>query len=289
MTSDGELSTGRDFRVYKAGMDASLAVKIEDLGPHVLPGTIIDKGCGTGKFLLYLSERLPGSRLFGMDLSRELLRTAESQPYPNANVTILKSDIADRYFPAGSVDTVIFSSVIHEIYSYSGYDRGRVRQALRNTRTELRPGGRVLIRDGVRPKGGMTWMRGDAETEARFRRFARDFKHRAGVTFTEQALQSRTWFLLSLHDANEFLSKKDYLENWAVEVNEEFGVFTLEEWHRELMALGFGLVVARSYVNPWILEHRYRGKVWLHEDTGGKPGPELPFPPTTCVLVGKAV
>jgi hypothetical protein len=49
------------------------------------------------------------------------------------------------------------------------------------------------------------------------------------------------------------------------------------------------MVVARSYVNPWILEHRYRGKVWLHEDAGGKPGPELPFPATTCVLVGEAV
>ncbi len=289
MTSDGELSTGRDFRVYKAGMDASLAVKVEDIGPHILPGTIVDKGCGTGKLLLYLSERWPSSRFFGMDLSRELLHTAESQPYSNANVTIRKGDIADRHFEAGSVDTVIFSSVIHEIYTYSGYDRGRVRQALRNTRTELRAGGRVILRDGVRPEGGMVWMRLDAESERRFRRFALDFKHRAGAAFTEQVLEGRTWFFLSLHEANEFLSKKDYLENWAVEVNEEFGVFTLEEWQQELTALGFGMVMARSYLNPWILEHRYRGKVWLHDDAGGKPGPELPFPATTCVLVGEAV
>jgi SAM-dependent methyltransferase len=291
MTDDGELSTGRNFQVYAAGMDASLAVKIGDICPHVRPGIIVDKGCGTGKLLVHLSEAWPTSRIVGMDASKELLRTAKSQAYPHPNVTILEGDIIQQDFPAGSVSTVIFSSVIHEIFSYNGFDRDVVRLALRNTRTELEPAGRVIIRDGVKPDGGNVWMRCDAETEQNFRRFARDFKRVStapGVAFTERVHDGQTWFVLSLHAANEFLSKKDYLENWAIEVNEEFGVFTLAEWSSELEALGYRILEARSYVNPWILEHRYRGRVRLHADGRIRPGEELPFPDTTTVIVGEA-
>src|SRR5262245_6300383 len=154
MHADGELSTGRNFQVYKAGMDASLAVKIQDICPHIRPGTIVDKGCGTGKLLVHSSALWPASRIIGVDISQELLRTAQSQPYPHANVTIMAGDIIQQHFPAGSLSTVIFSSVIHEILSYNGYDRALVRLALRNTRTELESGGRLIIRDGVKPADG---------------------------------------------------------------------------------------------------------------------------------------
>jgi SAM-dependent methyltransferase len=291
MTDDGELSSGRNFGVYAAGMDASLAVKIEDICPHVRPGTIVDKGCGTGKLLVHLSATWPESRIVGLDISRELLRIARNQPYPCPNVTILEGDIVQQHFPAGSVSTVVFSSVVHEIFSYNGYNREAVRLGLRNTRNELEPAGRVVIRDGVKPEGGDVWMRCDAKTEERFRRFAREFRGISpspGVAFAERGHDGRTWFVLSLHAANEFLSKKDYLENWAIEVNEEFGVFTLPEWRRELEGLGYRIVEARSYVNPWILEHRYRGRVWLQADRGDRPGEEVPFPDTTAVIVAEA-
>jgi SAM-dependent methyltransferase len=291
MTDDGELSPGQDFHIYAAGMDASLPLKIADICPHVRPGSIVDKGCGTGKLLIHLSAIWPRSRIVGIDVSNELLHIAESQPYPLPNVSIVKGDIIQQHFRAGSLSTVIFSSVIHEIFSYNGYDRDKVRLALRNTRTELEPAGRVIIRDGVRPEGGRVWIRCDAITEERFRRFTREFKSASatpGVAFTERVHDRQNWFVLSLHAANEFLSKKDYLENWAIEVNEEFGVFTLAEWRRELEALGYRILEARSYVNPWILEHRYRGRVWLHADSVDRPGHEVPFPDTTAVIVAEA-
>jgi SAM-dependent methyltransferase len=290
LTDDGELSTGRDFRVYAAGMDASMAVKITDLCPHVLPGLIVDKGCGTGTLLVHLSELFPTSQIVGMDLSRELLHLAESQHYTNHNVTIVKANIIHPHFPPGTVSTALFSSVIHEIYSYNGYDRDQVRLALRTTLAELRTGGRVVIRDGVRPPRRRVWMGCDAETEERFRRFAREFKGKSaspGVRFQERRFDGRTWFVLGLPEANEFLSKKDYLTNWAIEVNEEFGVFTLPQWRRELRGLGYRVIEARSYLNPWILENRYRGRVRLHADGSAGPGEELPFPDTTAVLVAE--
>ncbi len=293
LNDDGELSHGRDFKIYSAGMDASLAVKIEDICPHVRPGKIVDKGCGTGTLLIHLSTLFAESEIFGMDLSSELLRTSEGQHFPHHNVAVVRGNIIQQRFPSGSLSTVILSSVIHEVYSYNKYDRDQVRLTLANTRKELKLGGRIIIRDGIKPSAeGKIWLRLDAETEQRFRRFARDFKNKSphpGVEFTEHAIDGVNWFYLGLHEANEFLSKKDYLANWEMEVNEEFGVFTLEEWKHELAHHGYRVVVCRSYLNPWILEHRYQDHAWLHADDGGKPGLAIPYPDTTAVLVAEAV
>jgi len=280
--------TGRDFNVYAAGMDASADAKLHDLLPHVKPGRIVDKGCGTGKMLAVLSERFPTSKIFGIDLSRELLRVADGRHYPNGNVTVVKGNIIHRHFPAGSLDTAIFSSVMHEIYTYGGYSKDVVRLALKNTWNEMANGGRLLIRDGVRPPEGRVWMRCDGEAEARFRRFAKEFKGR-GFPFEEREIRKIPWFLVPTHETNEFLSKKDYIENWPIEVKEEFGVFTREEWKQELETLGFRVGVMKSYVNPWIEKNRYRGKVWLHAPDPGGPGEEVPYPDTTLFIGAEAV
>jgi SAM-dependent methyltransferase len=203
---------------------------------------------------------------------------------------VVKGNIVAVPFANGVVSTLIYSSVIHEIRSYNGYSTELVRETLRRSRRRLRVGGRIIIRDGIKPAPQKVWMRCDAETEERFRRFAVDFKkksHNPGVRFEERELEGQKWFLLSMHDASEFLSKKDYLKNWDIEVNEEFGTFTLEEWKEELEAAGYRVVEARSYVNEWIKTNRYDGKVWLHADLGDRPGELLPFPDTTCVIVGE--
>jgi len=191
------------------------------------------------------------------------------------------------------VSTIILSSVMHEVYSYNGYDREQVRLALANSRKELELGGRVIIRDGIKPKfQGKVWMRCDEESEARFRKFAREFKNKSdapGVEFAERKIGDVTWFYLDMHGANEFLSKKDYLANWDMEVNEEFGVFTLDEWQTEFEKQGYRMRECRSYLNPWIADNRYSNHVWLHADDGGKPGEVLPYPDTTAIIVAEAV
>jgi SAM-dependent methyltransferase len=293
LTDDGELSHGRDFKVYAAGMDASLSVKIEDVCPHIKRGRIVDKGCGTGALLIHLSTLFPDSEIVGMDLSSELLRTSEGQFFPNQNVSIVRGNIIHQRFRSGTVSTIILSSVMHEVYSYNGYDRDQVRLALANARKELELGGRVIIRDGIKPNfQGKVWMRCDAESEERFRRFAREFKNKSntpGVPFEEKRIGEETWFYLDLHGANEFLSKKDYLANWEMEVNEEFGVFTLDEWQAEFEKQGYRIRECRSYLNQWIAEHRYCHHVWLHADDDGKPGAALPYPDTTAIIVAEAI
>ncbi len=297
LNEEGELSHGRDFAVYSQGMDASLSMKIQDICPHIQPhaGKIVDKGCGTGTLLIHLSNLYPDAEIVGMDLSRELLHMSDSHHYPNQNVTVVKGNIIDKRFATGSLSTVIFSSVMHEVYSYNGYDRDQIRLALSNTREELEPRGRVIIRDGIKPKGGdrLVWLRcKDVELQERLRKFAVEFKGKSakpGVVYDERVFNGDVYFRMTLHEANEFLSKKDYITNWAMEVNEEFGVWTTDEWLSELTAIGYRLVECRSYLNSWIEANRYTGHVWLFADENNKPGAALPYEDTTAVIVAEKV
>jgi SAM-dependent methyltransferase/nicotinamide mononucleotide adenylyltransferase len=281
LNDDGELGHLRDFGSYGAQMDASLAQKLEDLVRWVKPGCVVDKGCGTGKLLVELSRLFPDSAFVGVDLSREFLRLCDENTYATDEVTLVFGNIIERNVPPGSATTVIYSSVMHEVHSYNGYDVKQIDRALASAFEELAPGGHVVIRDGVSPPPA-TWRLRllTAQTRETFERFAREFCHGRGASFERLADDV---VRLSSHDANEFLCKKDYLKNWHIEVHEEFGPLTLTGWGEALERVGFHALELREYVNPWIAANRYEGTVEVLDDTGAR----LPWPATNMVVVGR--
>ena len=291
--ASGELTESRDFRTYGAAMDAALAAKLEDLGPYVRPGCIVDMGCGTGSLLEALSWRYRQSALVGVDLSRELLEQAHGLTYGAGDVDFVRADVATVALPDACASSVIFCSILHEVHSYSGYSRERVRVALGNAARILAPGGRLLLRDGVRPprEDDVHLWCDDADasplgsTRERFERFAREFKGgppAGGVQYRE--VDGR--FVLSLPAASEFLTKKDYIQHWDLEVKEEFGVFSLEAWRREVETVGLRVVASRAYLSPWIASHRYAGRCALLRQEAGRLVPEA-YPDTHFVLAAE--
>jgi SAM-dependent methyltransferase len=279
-TEDGELAEHRDFQSYGAQMDASLAQKLDDLLPWVKPGRIADKGCGTGKLLVELSRRFPQSSLVGVDLSREFLRRCDENTYLGGDLQLLLGEAAAQQLADGTATTVIFSSVMHEIYTYSGYDLGQIDRALASAVRELGSGGRVLIRDGISPEPA-TWRMQllDEPTRSAFVRFAAEFKHGQGAPHEKIGDEVR----LSAHLANEFLCKKDYQTNWHIEVHEEYGALTLSGWRAALEKAGLRVLHLEQYANEWIVQHRYQGHVRLTDDEGRA----LPWPATNAVIVGE--
>ena len=281
LNDDGELGHLRDFSSYGAQMDASLQAKLDDLLPWVKRGRIVDKGCGTGKLLVELSKRFPTSSLVGVDLSHEFLRQCDENTYANEDVTLVFGNVIEKSVPDGSASTVIFSSVTHEIYSYTGYSLSELQRSLVNAAAELEVGGHVLVRDGISPPAA-TWRMKllNEATRETFVRFAAEFKHGEGAKFERLAPDE---VRLSAHLANEFLCKKDYLKNWHIEVHEEYGALTLDGWRDALDRAGFEPISLREYVNPWIAEHRYAGTVALTDDAGVA----LPWPATNAMIVGR--
>lgn len=282
VNTEGELAHARDFDSYGAQMDAALAQKLEDVLPWVVPGCIIDKGCGTGKLLVELSRRFPKSGFVGVDLSQEFLRRCDENTYFADDVAFVHKDARDAVVAEGTATTIVLSSIVHEIWTYTGYSQAAVDKALASAFRELAPGGRLIVRDGVSP-GRQAWRMRFLRPDVRacFERFAREFKHGEGAAHTWEGED----VVLSAHLANEFLCKKDYQKNWHIEVHEEFGTFSLEEWKVMVERHGFLLRELHGYVNGWIAANRYEGAVALFDAAGGP----LPWPATNVVVVAERV
>ena len=89
------------------------AVLASQVGSLASNATLVEIGCGTGNYIIALSERFPACVCKGFDLSREMLAVARSR---SRNVQILFGD-ADAQFPCGAqeADFAFLVDVVHHL------------------------------------------------------------------------------------------------------------------------------------------------------------------------------
>lgn len=319
---EGSLTAARNYSSYARGMNEIIRIKYLDIQKAIRSGRIVDEGCADGALLAEISRDFPDSDLFGIDLSSEFasrfLERQRAGEFGGAYVHFFHRNLFDRVFEAESIDTTICNSTLHEIWSYGDGEKS-VRGYLSEKLHQLRPGGRLLIRDVVGPDDGerevLLWCSDkdgqnlmpaeviqykDRSTEwlhtlstcSRFFLFARDFLGgQGGFFFKEELHNNRLCFRLTLQQAAEFLSKKDYTDNWSSEMNEEFCFWNFSKWKQVLAEIGFQIIEnpnneaegSRVYTNPWIVEHRHAG----HVEVMDLQGQILPWPPTNMVLIAE--
>lgn len=157
---------------YFARMAAGLGDKARMLA-HLLPGRVLDLGAGDGSLTARLREA--GWDAHGLDASASAVERSGG--------LVRTGDIldADAVFEPGTFDNVILSSVLHEVWSYADGDRDAARDhAVEVASRMLRPGGRLIIRDGVGPR--------DPATPCRV-----TFRAEDGRAFLEQWLALPPW------------------------------------------------------------------------------------------------
>ncbi len=301
-------------------MNEIIRLKYLDIRDGIKVGRIVDEGCADGALLAEISRDFPDSDLFGIDLSAEFAgRFHERQragEFGGAYVHFFHRNLLDRIFEPESIDTTICNSTLHELWSY-GEGEKSVRSYLAEKFRQLRPGGRLIIRDVVGPEDGdvkfsLVFGHRRRKSSARqlaehaaakptgcanFPRAAGSFCSRrtfsAGAALSRLPKQSRgrPVFRLALRQAAEFLSKKDYTDNWKSEMNEEFCFWSFTQWKQALSETGFRIFEnadqpergSRFYANPWIVENRYSGCVNLL----GVDGVPLDWPPSNMVIVAE--
>ena len=316
---EGSLTSSRNYSSYARGMNEIIYLKYMDIKSGIKPGRIADEGCADGALLAEISRDFPDSDLFGIDLSAEFAgRFHERQragEFGGAYVHFFHRNLFDRIFESGSIDTTLCNSTLHEIWSYGDKEES-VRKFLAEKFRQLCPGGRLLIRDVVGPERSDTMVflwcsdhdgqnpttpelrkRPDREsswlktlsTRSRFHLFAKDFLGgQQPYPYSEEQHNGQPAFRLNLRQAAEFLSKKDYTDNWVSEMNEEFCFWSFPQWKQVLREIGFRIIenpneperCSRAYSNPWIIEHRYRG----HASLANEKSEPLNWPPTNMII-----
>jgi hypothetical protein len=210
------------------------------------------------------------------------------------------------------MNTIHTSSLTHEIESYGS--RAELLQFIRNRFQELANGGIWVNRDVVGPEDKervilIKLNKNDGRSEdyekefsqreelkeylkglstyGRFLRFSKDFRKKEGYQFTYKitTINATEYIELKLRDACEFMSRKDYIDNWQSEMHETFCFWDFNEWKENLEHAGFVIAPeSKAYTNHWIVENRLKGKVELFEKETLTP---IAYPATNMIMLAE--
>ncbi|MEJ1242465.1 transferase [Chryseolinea sp. T2] len=321
ISDDGDITTTRDYNSYVRQMDEVAELKYNDTAPFVRPGRIGDIGCAVGSWirLACRDERFRESDFYGIEVARHLFDICHQRKHNGefANPFVFFSQrnaVTGLVFDAHSMNTIHTSSLTHEIESYGS--REDLLNFIRNRYSELTTGGVWINRDVVGPehKNKIVMMKLNTadgrnadydrtfetreqlseylkglSTAARFMRFVNDFRKHEGYQLKYRVVfdSNSEYIELTLRDACEFMSRKDYVDNWESEMHETFCFWSFTEWSAHLEAEGFVILPqSRVYTNNWIVDNRLKNKVELYE-RAGEEIVSIDYPVTNMILVAE--
>ncbi len=122
----------------------SLICPFISLIKKVQPGEKIgDIGCGSGQFLLLLSEFAQPSFLFGIEISKKLINNAQNLFINLSGHNYFFSEYDGKNFPAklGEMDTIFLIDVLHHVPKKSQED------FIKDLSFTMKPGARLILKD----------------------------------------------------------------------------------------------------------------------------------------------
>ena len=314
ISDDGDITTTRDYNTYVRQMDDIAVLKYNETAPFIRAGRIGDIGCAVGSWIKLAcnDSRWRESDFYGIEVARHLFDICQQRKHNGEfnNPFVFFSQrnaVTGLAFDKGSMNTIHTSSLTHEIESYGG--RQELLTFIKNRYEELAPGGVWINRDVVGPEDRdrmvlMRLSRADGRnddfdrkhstrenlaeylkglsTYGRFLRFAKDFRAKEGYQLKYSV--DSDYIKLSLKDACEFMSRKDYIDNWESEMHETFCFWDFNDWKDHLTEVGFSIAEgSHTYTNQWIVDNRLKGKVELFEEEGAR----LDYPVTNMIMIAQ--
>ena len=132
-----------DYVVEKASM----------ISAHLLlpsNAVVVDMGCGDGRVTYAMALLNPLRKFIGVDKDRNLIDHAKkTYQLPNLNFRFSDARIPD--FEDESVDGIINSNLLHEVYSAHDRDPDMLSDLMEAQIKKLKPGGIMLVRDYMKP------------------------------------------------------------------------------------------------------------------------------------------
>lgn len=254
---------------------------------------ILDVGPGSGIVMDMIEEVFPEKKVSGVDISTNVIETlTRKKQTENRHWSVIQGDalhLSDT-FEANSLDTIIYSSIFHEFFSYipfngKKFNHETIAAALESGFHVLKKGGRLIIRDGImsEPTSAKRIIQFKNPTEgmAFLNRYAQDFK---GRTIQFEVLSADS-VLMPINDAMEFLYTFTWGEaSYVHEVNEQFGYFTPKEYQemitRVLGEENVAFIACKHYLQAGYTEHLRQKIRFLDEQKQA-----VALPDSTCFIV----
>ncbi|WOO36859.1 class I SAM-dependent methyltransferase [Anaerocolumna sp. AGMB13020] len=195
---------------------------------------IIDIGPGGGALMDLIEDNAPDKQVIGIEIAQNVLDNLKrKKQLEDKKWEVMYGDALNlsQYMDKNSVDTIIFCSILHELFSYIEYEGKKfnydtLAAAFISAFDILRPGGRIIIRDGImtEDKEEQRIIRFLSKDGMEFlKRYAEDFKGRE----INYKVIGHNEVILPINDAMEFLYTYTWGEkSYIHEVNEQFGYFT---------------------------------------------------------------
>lgn len=292
----------QEYRQYLDAMDAIAVEKVASASSFFEPAkgnVVVDVGMASGTSSAILAGLFPELSVIGVDINPKMVDIA-GQTYQLPNLSF-RTDDGEKLesFEEGSVNGFFNCSSIHHITSFNGYNNNHALRTLQRQTALLKEKGILVVRDFVKPEEEEVLLLlsteekkdrpCDAELLLEFSRTARSLAPRGqrGFPVVEEinkASSSRS-FRLPYTDAVEFIRRKDYYDNWEIELQEEYGYYTQREFENIFRNLGLRILISMPIYNPWIIRNRYQGQFKLYN----RSGKEIGFPPTNYLIVGEKI
>ncbi len=228
---------------YLATMNAARSDKSRMLD-FVVPGLVVEVGPGGGVVLDLLAERFHQGRIVGLDASQAVVEAHAARIASSpTRWEMIHGDAFElpAVFGEGEITTVIFCSVLHEIFSYvpwgeppKRFQLGSVEALVRAAFRALAPGGRIIVRDGIAPADEPRVIE------------LRDATWREGLLLFAKTFEARQVPLEELPDGRFRLGQRDLYEflttfTWGpaafpYEIREQRGVLPRAELVELLLA-----------------------------------------------------
>lgn len=277
-------------QTYLAIMNESEQFK-KRIVDYVVGEKVLDIGPGGGFLLDLLEETYPDVSVLGIDIATNVIAELnKKRQREQKSWEVIQGDALDlqQHFDVEEIDTIIFSSIIHEMYSYIPYEGrkfnpGVITQALKSAFDVLRARGRIIIRDGImtEPKEMIRHIQFKNKSDvAFFKRYVQDFK---GREIKYHFINAQT-VALPINDCMEFLYTFTWGEEaYPHEVQEQFGYFTpteYEEMIKETLGETAKIIVLEHYLQKGYEEH-----LLMKIEISDERGKQVRLPDSTCFIV----
>ena len=305
-----QASKERDLGIYKSFMDVALNAKAKSIMPYfgTLPerAVIVDAGSGTGSLAELIANYMRCMRVnvFALDVSHELLEAASDN---RALAKLIFGDASVKNFPDNTVDIKYYSTSGHEIESFGTKNRKMV-DSISATFQELKPGGKIIIRDFAKPETSrsvyMQILTSDGtdnlneatknnyldysalSKKALFLKFHQEFRNGNAFEYEIVNINGQEFIKLDSEWAHEFYLRKDYTANWRQEILEKYTYWNPKEAEEKLEIAGYEDIKVVPDPNEYILNNRLKGKIGLFEMNKDGKLNSIEFPSTHMIVVG---